>query len=90
MRKFIILLIVALFMSFSLGGLAEARSSGSSRTYSTGHSKASSTRVKGYTKKNGTYVQSHRRSTADHTKTNNWSTKGNRNPYTGKAGTKKP
>lgn len=44
--------------------------------------------VKGYTKKNGTYVASHRKTTADHSKANNWSTKGNTNPYTGKKGTK--
>jgi len=35
-------------------------------------------------------VESHRRSTADHTKLNNWSTKGNVNPYTGKKGNRIP
>ncbi len=44
--------------------------------------------VSGYTKKNGTVVQPHYRSAPDGTKANNWSTKGNVNPYTGKAGTK--
>lgn len=44
--------------------------------------------VKGYTKKNGTYVAPHYRSDPNGTKLDNWSTKGNYNPYTGKAGTK--
>lgn len=38
----------------------------------------------------GTYVQGHRRSEANDTKLDNWSTKGNVNPYTGKSGTKDP
>ena len=46
--------------------------------------------VKGYTTKRGTYVQPHRQTNPDHTRLNNWSTKGNVNPYTGKPGTKKP
>ena len=48
------------------------------------------TRVDGYYKKNGTYVQPHYRSSADSTKSNNWSTKGNTNPYTGQRGTRNP
>ena len=51
---------------------------------------AGSTYVKGYTKKNGTVVMPHYRSSPDKTKSNNWSTKGNINPYTGKMGTKSP
>ncbi|OEZ54856.1 MULTISPECIES: hypothetical protein [unclassified Duganella] len=46
------------------------------------------THVGGYTKKDGTQVAAHDRSTKDGTKDNNWSTKGNVNPETGKAGTK--
>ncbi len=49
----------------------------------------SATRVKGYTKKNGTHVAPHQRSDKNSTKSDNWSTKGNVNPYTGKKGTKK-
>jgi hypothetical protein len=51
-------------------------------------SKASREHVSGYTKRNGTHVTAHNRSTGDSTKANNWSTKGNVNPETGKAGTK--
>src|SRR3954466_12654226 len=44
--------------------------------------------VKGYTKKDGTYVAPHDRTAPNSTKNDNWSTKGNVNPETGKAGTK--
>ena len=46
--------------------------------------------VRGYTRKDGTYVRPHYRSAPDGTTTNNFSTKGNINPYTGKPGTKDP
>jgi len=45
-------------------------------------------RVRGYTRKDGTYVAPHRRTDSDGSKSNNWSTKGNTNPDTGKDGTK--
>lgn len=44
--------------------------------------------VSGYTTKRGTYVAPHRQTDPDHTQRNNYSTKGNSNPWTGKAGTK--
>lgn len=47
-------------------------------------------RVKGYTKANGTYVAPHYRSAPNNTKLDNYSTKGNTNPYTGQAGTVNP
>ncbi len=47
-------------------------------------------RVDGYFKKDGTYVQPHYRSAPDGDPTNNYSTKGNVNPFTGKAGTVEP
>lgn len=53
-------------------------------------SAAADTSVRGYTKKDGTYVQPHRRSDPDRSRYNNYSTKGNVNPYTGKKGTKSP
>ena len=46
--------------------------------------------VQGYYKNNGTYVQPHYRSSPNSTTLDNWSTKGNVNPYTGKAGTRDP
>ena len=45
-------------------------------------------RVGGYTKSNGTYVAPYYRTEANNTKYDNYSTKGNYNPYTGKWGTK--
>ena len=42
--------------------------------------------VPGYLKGNGTYVQPHYRSDPDGIRSNNWSYRGNRNPYTGKIG----
>jgi hypothetical protein len=44
--------------------------------------------VRGYTKKNGTVVAPHHATNRDNSKSNNWSHKGNVNPYTGKRGTK--
>lgn len=44
--------------------------------------------VSGYMKSNGTYVSGYNRSSANDTTSDNYSTKGNINPYTGKAGTK--
>ncbi|MEJ1966491.1 MAG: hypothetical protein WDO56_35115 [Gammaproteobacteria bacterium] len=46
--------------------------------------------VKGHTTKKGVYVPPHRATNPDASKQNNWSTKGNVNPYTGKPGTKNP
>jgi len=44
--------------------------------------------VNGYTTKKGTVVGAHDRTRANDTKNDNWSTKGNVNPETGKRGTK--
>lgn len=46
--------------------------------------------VRGYYRKDGTYVQPHYRSSPNSTTLDNWSTKGNVNPYTGKQGTRNP
>jgi hypothetical protein len=43
--------------------------------------------VDGYNRKDGTYVQPHYRSDPNNTSNDNWSTKGNTNPYTGQEGT---
>jgi tetratricopeptide (TPR) repeat protein len=50
--------------------------------------KGGSVHVRGYYPSNGTYVQPHMRSAPDGNFSNNWSTKGNINPYTGVPGTK--
>lgn len=43
-----------------------------------------------YVKKDGTVVQGHMKTDANKTKTDNYSSKPNVNPYTGKKGTKDP
>lgn len=53
-----------------------------------GHSSGGRIHVKAYTKKDGTYVPAHNRTAPNNTKKDNWSTKGNVNPETGKVGTK--
>ena len=45
------------------------------------------TRVRGYHRSDGTSVKPHYRSSPNQYKNDNWSTRGNTNPYTGKRGT---
>jgi hypothetical protein len=77
MKKFISIVLITLFLSFNLTAEAKGGHGGSS----------GSVHVQGYTKSNGTYVEPHYRSAPDGNFNNNWSTKGNTNPYTGKEGT---
>ena len=44
--------------------------------------------VNGHTRSNGTYVQPYERTAPNATRDDNYSTRGNTNPYTGQAGTK--
>jgi hypothetical protein len=46
--------------------------------------------VRGHVTKSGTYVAPHYQTNPDNSRMNNWSTKGNTNPFTGKAGTVSP
>lgn len=52
--------------------------------------KGGDTSVRGHTKRDGTYVQPHHRKAPNSSKQDNYSTKGNVNPYTGKEGTVEP
>lgn len=54
------------------------------------HSSGSSHYVAPHVTKNGTYVEGHMQTNPNGTKLDNWSTKGNVNPYTGQPGTKNP
>ena len=45
--------------------------------------------VQGYYRRDGTYIAPHKRSAANRTQTDNWSTRGNKNPFTGKSGSNK-
>lgn len=69
-------------------GSHSSKGSGASATGT--DSNSSSHRVRGHVKKDGTFVEGHRATNRDQSKRNNYSTKGNFNPYTGKEGTKDP
>lgn len=73
---------------------AQARGSHSSDSHSyssrsSGYGTGSHS-VRGYTKRDGTSVRSHHATNRNGTKRDNWTTKGNVNPYTGKPGTVDP
>lgn len=51
---------------------------------------AHATHVRGYYRSNGTYVAPYTRTRANYTKLDNYSTRGNCNPYTGRSGNVNP
>ena len=73
-------------------GVAEARGggghSGSGSHASSGKGGKSDHYVHGYTKKDGTVVQGYCATDPNSTRNDNYSTRGNVNPYTGEPGTK--
>lgn len=76
MKKIILSLIVlSLVFSFSLATVSNVEAL---------------QKVKGYTTKKGTYVVPHFKQSPNKSKFDNFSTKGNINPYTGKKGTVNP
>lgn len=79
MRKIAIVLLIA------AAAPVAAKGGHSSGGYSTG-----SHAVRGYVTKSGTYVAPHHATNPNDTKLDNWTTKGNVNPYTGKPGTVDP
>ena len=64
-----------------------AKGGGSHRS---GQTHSSDTHVQGHMRKNGTYVQPHVRTSPNRTQQDNYTSKPNVNPYTGKDGTKVP
>ncbi len=82
---------IALASAVVLSGNAFARGSsfGAHSSYSySGYSGRADHSISGYTRSNGTYVQPSHATNPDATRNNNYTTKGNVNPYTGKVGTK--
>ncbi|MDO8573296.1 MAG: hypothetical protein Q7R77_00955 [Candidatus Daviesbacteria bacterium] len=76
MRKFILCLsALFLIISFALANISSVEAA---------------QKVKGYIKKNGTYVAPHFKTSPNKSKFDNFSTKGNINPYTGKKGAVSP
>lgn len=67
------------------GGHGSSGSHGSSSSYG---SSASGHSVSGYVRSNGTYVAPSHATNPNATRSDNWTTKGNVNPYTGKEGTR--
>lgn len=80
-------LVVAL-PSFAKGGGGHGGGAHSSNARATSSSSGGSHAISGHTKSNGTYVAPARATNPDKTKNNNYSTRGNTNPLTGKSGTK--
>ena len=74
-------LLVAVSTTFAKGGSHSAAAPGTG-------AKSSSTHIHGYVKRDGTHVESHERSKSDKNFENNWTTKGNENPVTGKDGSR--
>jgi hypothetical protein len=61
---------------------------GSHSRYSARSKGGGNVHTRGYVRENGTYVHPHYSSHPNRTQRDNFSTKGNVNPYTGKVGTK--
>jgi hypothetical protein len=90
MKLITIVISIVVFAStpaFAKGGGGHSGGSHSSGSHSSGSGSHS---IKGYTKKDGTYVAPSHATDPNKSKGDNWSTRGNTNPYTGKDGTKDP
>lgn len=55
-----------------------------------GMAQAADTYTQGYVRRDGSYVQGHYSTSPNNTRVDNYSTQGNVNPYTGRAGTVNP
>lgn len=90
MRRALFLAAVAASVVLSGDAYARGSSYGGHSSYKSSYSYGSRSdhTVSGYTRSNGTYVQPSHATNPDATRNNNYSTKGNMNPYTGTYGTK--
>jgi hypothetical protein len=89
MKRLMVLTLLFLLTTLPVFGRG-SHSHYSTRSTTACCSKSSSdVHVHGYTKRNGTVVPPYYRSLENGTQRDNFSTKGNVNPYTGKVGTKK-
>jgi len=66
-------------------GTASAQTTQGTNTYG-GYGTQGQHQVQGYTNQNGSYVQPHMQTNPNNTTIDNWSTRGNTNPYTGQPG----
>lgn len=82
--KIIIFIILLLNCAISFAMPRHSSAKGATKSsYSTVH-------VRSHVTKKGTYIAPSYRTSPNRTKVDNWSSKPNVNPYTGKAGTKNP
>ena len=88
MRRPILTLVLALFLVHSSTAYGQRGFGGRGFGHSGGHARSGSVSVKGHFRRDGTYVSPHFRSAPDGNSFNNWSTRGNINPFTGKNGTR--
>lgn len=75
------------FFALTVSTPADAQRSPGARTHKS--TPGSVVRVRPHTTKRGTYVKPHARTAPNKAKADNWSTKGNVNPTTGKKGTQR-
>jgi hypothetical protein len=84
MKRLVTVAVVVLGLLLGTTELVSARGGGSSNSGAHAH------HVRQYTDKNGRVVPAHRQTNPDETQRNNWSSKPNVNPDTGKPGTITP
>ena len=89
MRKLSAVLVLACALFSSQWASGQKQHSSTAHATSSCCSRSSSdVHVRSYTRSNGTHVQPYQRTTPNSTQRDNFSAKGNKNPYTGKVGTK--
>jgi hypothetical protein len=90
MKRMMLVTLLFLLTTLPVFGQSSHSSHSKTRTTTCCSKSASDVHVHGYTKKNGTVVQPYTRTHENGTQKDNFSSKGNVNPYTGKVGTKEP
>jgi hypothetical protein len=81
-------LFIAICLTLLLGCETYVPTTTDSRYSDTGVSTAGDVWINGYIRKDGSYVDGHYRQRPNSKNSDNYSTQGNTNPYTGKAGTR--
>ena len=83
-------LIFCAALMLSSGAIAKGGHGGSHSggSHAGGHTSSGSHSVRSYVRRDGSYVAPSHATNPNGTRSDNYSTKGNVNPYTGKAGTK--
>lgn len=85
--KYVFAITLLAFSQVSMARGGGGHYSSHSSTYGISSFSTGSHIVRGYTRRDGAYVSPHYQTNPNSTRNDNWSTRGNVNPYTGKAGT---